>query len=492
MSDPMVVVFQEALSGSIEVGRTEMMKDCHDPDFSTHITLDYFFEEIQKLTFHVLDVDDFQSRDLNKQEFIGSFSTTLASIVTARGQQIVGGIRNRTGQDRGHIIVRAEELQDLKDILVVQFSAQNLPKRGWFGLSRPSTQLVLSRVRESGDKEVVHRTEVYHSSQHPLWSRFEMPVVKLCNGDHHRPIVIECFEANASIIGNCQTSLDDILKPSTSFPLLNPLKRNAHTGAITVQSAELRQTHSLFDYIAGGAQISLHVAIDFTSSNGEAYDPSSLHYNRGTSPTAYEQAIWAVGEVLAPYDSDGIIPVYGFGAYLQNSVNHCFPLVPGGCHGVQAIAEAYRNTLNNVRLHGPTIFSHVINKVAEEAQAARGTRNYTLLLIITDGVLTDTDSTLNSIISASELPMSIVIVGVGNASFDAMEMLDGDNGLLRHGGRVAKRDIVQFVPFNQYVGNPARLAKAVLEEIPDQYLGYMKSYNLAPSAPTAAEAFDLG
>eukprot|EP00300_Choanocystis_sp_HF-7_P018827 c20151_g1_i4.p1 GENE.c20151_g1_i4~~c20151_g1_i4.p1 ORF type:complete len:273 (+),score=65.07 c20151_g1_i4:612-1430(+) len=265
-------------------------------------------------------------------------------------------------------------------------------------------------------------------------------------------------------------------------------------GRIQVLQSELKPMFSLFDYIAGGSQISLHVAIDFTSSNGETYDPTSLHYNQGPNPTPYEQAIWAVGEVLAPYDSDGIIPVYGFGAYLPSGVSHCFPLVPGGCHGVEGIAQAYRNTLKNVRLHGPTIFSQVINAAAREAQDASGTRNYVILLIITDGAITDVDNALQAIIAASDLPLSIIIVGVGNAEFDSMEILDGDDGLLRHNGRVAKRDIVQFVPFNKFAGNPARLAKEVLEEIPAQFLGYMKSQNLAPSAPLApvvTDAFEL-
>ena len=31
----------------------------------------------------------------------------------------------------------------------------------------------------------------------------------------------------------------------------------------------------------------------------------------------------------------------------------------------------------------------------------------------------------------SQLPVSVIIVGVGDAEFDAMEELDGDGGLLR-------------------------------------------------------------
>lgn len=61
------------------------------------------------------------------------------------------------------------------------------------------------------------------------------------------------------------------------------------------------------------------------------------------------------------------------------------------------------------------------------------------------------DETRSAIVNASRLPMSIIIVGVGNADFDAMEFLDGDDGRLRsQTGEAAMRDIVQFVPFRQF------------------------------------------
>ena len=78
-------------------------------------------------------------------------------------------------------------------------------------------------------------------------------------------------------------------------------------------------------------------------------------------------------------------------------------------------------------------------------------KQYYVLLIITDGVITDMDDTRNAIVNASRLPMSIIIVGVGNADFGAMEFLDGDDGRLRsQTGEAAMRDIVQFVPFRQF------------------------------------------
>ncbi|KAL5995349.1 hypothetical protein ACLOJK_025407 [Asimina triloba] len=91
--------------------------------------------------------------------------------------------------------------------------------------------------------------------------------------------------------------------------------------------------------------------------------------------------------------------------------------------GVQGILAAYSSALHNVSLAGPTLFGK-------------------------DGVVTDLQETKDAIVRASDLPLSILIVGVGGADFKDMEVLDADNGQRLEGstGRIATRDIVQFVP----------------------------------------------
>ncbi len=43
--------------------------------------------------------------------------------------------------------------------------------------------------------------------------------------------------------------------------------------------------------------------------------------------------------------------------------------------------------------------------------------------------------------------MSVIIIGVGDADFTAMDALDSDKALLSFGGHTAVRDIVQFVSY---------------------------------------------
>ena len=79
--------------------------------------------------------------------------------------------------------------------------------------------------------------------------------------------------------------------------------------------------------------------------------------------------------------------------------------------------------------------------------------------------------TIDALIDASALPISVIIIGIGNADFSGMDQLDSDKGLLRsrnNPSKIAQRDIVQFVPFNQFNGNMAGLSTAVLRELPNQ------------------------
>ena len=80
--------------------------------------------------------------------------------------------------------------------------------------------------------------------------------------------------------------------------------------------------------------------------------------------------------------------------------------------------------------------------------------------------------------------MSIVIVGVGTGcDFERMDQLDGDEvGLRARNGKLAARDIVQFVPFRHFKASrdEMKVAEATLAEIPLQVTSYMKAKGVAP------------
>ena len=92
------------------------------------------------------------------------------------------------------------------------------------------------------------------------------------------------------------------------------------------------------------------------------------------------------------------------------------------------------------------------------------------MLILTDGEIHDMAQTKDLIVDeASKLPLSIIIIGVGNDKFKQMRELDSDKQLLiGSNDQKAARDIVQFVRFKKYKQmGPDVLAEKVLREVPE-------------------------
>ena len=91
-------------------------------------------------------------------------------------------------------------------------------------------------------------------------------------------------------------------------------------------------------------------------------------------------------------------------------------------------------------------------------------------------------ATIDEIVRASSLPMSIIIVGVGDYDFKSMDLLDADDTPLYSNKykKYMERDIVQFVPFREFQSNSVLLAKETLEEIPSQVTGYIAKRGILP------------
>jgi len=120
---------------------------------------------------------------------------------------------------------------------------------------------------------------------------------------------------------------------------------------------------------------------------------------------------------------------------------------------------------------GPTRFASVIHEAKRIALAHPDPKMYNILLILTDGEIHDLKETIAEIssICTENVPLSIIIVGLGDDEFTNMVRLDGDDIAITAG----VKDIVQFVKFNEVTKRApggqamAALAAMVLEEVPD-------------------------
>lgn len=95
-------------------------------------------------------------------------------------------------------------------------------------------------------------------------------------------------------------------------------------------------------------------------------------------------------------------------------------------------------------------------------------------MILTAGNIEDAQVTKQELIRASNAPLSVVIVGIGESDFTDMEFLDEHDEHNEEG-----RDITKFVKFNDYRSYNL-LTEAVLDEIPGQLVDYYYGKGILP------------
>ncbi|XP_041824480.1 copine-3-like [Melanotaenia boesemani] len=496
-SDPLCVLYIYT-SGThwCELGRTEKVMNCLNPKFSRRFVVDYYFETVQRLKFCVYDIDT-DNYDLSYDDFLGELECTLGQIVSNR--QMTRQLLLKDKRPAGHstITICAEEVTDNR-VVELEVSGRHLDKKFLWWVD---PFLEFYKQTETG-WQLAQRTEVVYSNRNPTWRALRISMRSLCGGEVEKPIKVDCYDNHADgshdLIGSCTATLAGMLQGTyvspAEFECINPKKLKKknykNSGVICIKRCQVVTEFSFLDYIMGGCQINFTIAIDFTGSNGMPTSPRSLHYINPEGNNEYLNAIWAVGNIIQDYNSNKLFPVFGFGAKVPPSsqVSHQFPLnfTPSYpfCSGIEGVVQAYQRCLPQVELWGPTNFSPIINHVAcfaRQTQFQKTASQYFVLLILTDGVITDMDLTHAAIVEASRLPMSIIIVGVGGADFTAMEFLDSDDKLLQApSGEVAARDIVQFVPFREFYGNSVTLAQSVLAELPDQVASFFNNYKYKP------------
>eukprot|EP01105_Mastigella_eilhardi_P028062 TRINITY_DN900_c0_g1_i7.p2 TRINITY_DN900_c0_g1~~TRINITY_DN900_c0_g1_i7.p2 ORF type:complete len:371 (-),score=73.47 TRINITY_DN900_c0_g1_i7:1426-2373(-) len=221
--------------------------------------------------------------------------------------------------------------------------------------------------------------------------------------------------------------------------------------------------------MAGLVNSNLVLAIDYTKSNEEtgrnSFGGRSLHSLIPGQQNPYQRIIDIISRTLSAFDADNLIPVFGFGD-ASTQGQSCFPFKPDGtpCRGVYEVLQRYEQITPCIQLWGPTSFAPVIRKTIEIVQQ---TRQYHILVIIADGLVNDNGATREAIVQATNYPISIVMVGVGDGPFDAMR--EFDDGLPNR-----RFDNFQFVDWTQLmiqtrgVNLDVQFAVRALQEIPEQ------------------------
>jgi len=528
-SDPFAVVTllpKDRESKPRILGKTEVIKNSLEPDWTKTFFLDYELGTPVSVLIKIFD-------EVRKGDNIemGSAVFEMGAILGSKGNTKAKQLKRG-----GTIFVRAEKAVGEGSLRLKLSGIALSNTEGFMKKSDPFYQFTRKDVGRRGTEwNVVHRSAPIKNNLNPKWNGETIDLSILCGGNVELPLRLSVFDYESDgkhvLMGETETTVSGLLAAKSTSGL-KIKKQSSVTGTIAVLEASVSGVASLeekmaelhvaadpeptpepsapaftpipfappppppptfLNYINGGCEMQLCVAIDFTGSNGDPRKPGTLHYLSpdGSSQNDYEKAICSIGGILADYDTDKKFPVWGFGAKYSGQVYHLFQCGPvTEVDGIKGILDAYHKTFQSgLVMSSPTVVTEVIQTAAafatsgQQAAQAEGKQKYTTLLILTDGAVSDVRATVECLDACANAPLSIVIVGIGTADFSAMQFLDD---AIRH-----KPDICQFVEFNRHKHDGNSLTAATLQELPDQMVSYFQRNGIEPNPPTQIEEEDI-
>lgn len=399
-----------------------------------------------------------------------------------------------------HIISKETDAQ--VGTLQAVFSKTEISTRDYIGLEMVGRDLKnVDENKEKGDKSdpflvflrhvnpetyvPVHCTDAIMDNLNPKWEKVILSQDELCNHDANQPIKIECWDWQEDLcyqfIGDTETTLNELLtKPTLTLHSRNPRTK---TGEIRVRAAKKLIKPSPTDYLTSDDKFAFVLGIDFSVYNDYPHNIKNLHNidRKGSSP--YLQAIQEISKIIWGQDTDGKIPCFGYGGrpsfpdFSTETVSSLIP-ISGNKHKMSILSpdhlvEAYKNARKYIDPMERASILEIMKLVRDWATRDLKSNIYYVLVILTAGHVDELQATIDLLVDLAQLPVSIVLVGVGDYNFSTLEKLDGDKKWLRSSKKkLIKRDIINFVDFETCANDPDKLLKKILEEFPGQFMSF--------------------
>ena len=235
---------------------------------------------------------------------------------------------------------------------------------------------------------------------------------------------------------------------------------------------------TLFDYLKVGITLEGYIGIDFTQ---------GIEHIPDTESNQYLQAISGIRQTLFDFFRD--FEVYGYGAKLiesnDNNNNDYFnlslkenPVLTGYTN----IENAYKECLNKIKFCDNNTLSPLINNIRKVIYTKYKPDTYSILFLLINSPPKNEDfqNTIDSLIENSFLPLSIVVIGIGNSEFEDIKQLLSNKNKISSKGIEKLRNNIHFISMKDCNFNNDILKNRCLKDIPKQMVQY---YSLNKTTP---------
>jgi len=417
-SDPCIYVFfqerryinKQVSTNWVKIGCTETIKDNSSPEFSKTFVFDYYFEYIQNLRFVIMDMDE-NCENLEDNDYIGYVDQSISDMISVSKEnccqfpinsEIPIGMnfkKHNQSMKNAKLNICIEILKDNNLYALMDISGKDLDKKDLMGKSDP--YFIVSKKTSDGKWTKVYQSIMIRNTLNPEWTKIDIPLLQLNSGDDKKLLRWDVYDwdkdSDPDYIGGFEATFETI-KSQKKFELINDKKKEksekkekeraakekksndkkkySNSGWFIFNRIDIREDQSFSCFTLGGTEIAVDFAIDFTNSNGEPEEITSLHYiNPKFDPldfysmNEYQKAISAIGYVLEPYDTNKLMGVYGYGGCFNNCNQPEFshPLTNDENNpnvlGTRGVLDIYTKTLKEVKLYGPTNFAPIIEDI---------------------------------------------------------------------------------------------------------------------------------
>ena len=436
-------------------------------EFSSYLTCDYYFEELQKIQILIYLTLNSQK---NYEKVSFQRNTKLSSIVCEKG----GIYKRKIAEDEKssanfkEILVLTVEKFNPEQLFVnfsfkckkdknIKYSEKANKTR--FLIKNNETNIYLSEI--TNDKGTFNDILIPNELLTPIFS------ILFFNIDRILTNVISL---------NVKRFIENSRKKKNNEFLQVPVLNKKNDIITIINNSKLATKYSLFEFIKAGIRLNTIIAIDLST---KKLGPQFI------------KVIESFGTIISLYSCINskipVFKVYGFGAKIKNNDitdNEYFnlnleknPDISELKAVIKKYKEFYKNNVKNIDYNNDNNLSPLINHVADEITIKYEPLEYNILFILTSNKSKDIKQNIDSLISGSYIPLSVVIIGVGEEKkFEEMKVI---NNLPQSSskGMDKLRNNGQFIYVDQ---NETITSKKYLRELAKQIVEY---YNLNNSSP---------
>lgn len=423
-----------------ELLRTDPAPQTSAPVWLDHLRLGVYLWDLRHIRVDIYDNE-------------GERGVVIATVSLSLGWLLRHEREEVKMQPEGVLILSAELLpENHPNSLYLKLSAKELRQMDFIGTNDP--YFVLTHPVSS---TVLYTSEVLDNEQTPLWKPLHLPLTPAILSD---PLHLTLYDKDligSDYIGSLETSFLELTEGGPELRIRD--KAGLESGIVRIEAAKVIDGYEFLREIRAGLSFEVCFGVDLGWGSGGFHTET-----KASNP--YYQAISAISQALEPYTDDPF-SLFGFGGR-QSHQDEClthWSLSSAPITGTESLLQAYFHAISQSifpcsrKLLSPLLqeFRHKVLK---------STNHFYILIVLSSGHYHDLEDCKEELRLLSALPVSLLLVGIGDLSSYETDSLDSNSALLASSSGTALRDCVSFEVFPS--GNfPTSLLSALPTQVQD-------------------------